>query len=105
MDQQTQDAQLQDKIQILANAMSLLADAQAASAFAIQLAKKSLEGQEPNVLMSSAPKVKIAELGLAALKQGTESIAVVIQLSSYVLSMKEEIQSDYARRAEPKDNG
>ena len=102
---ETQDDLLRDKMQVLANAIELLAEAQAASHFAIKFAKTSLEGADPRVLESSGPKVAIVTLGLEALQRGTEGVAVVAQLTSYVMSLKKEIQEECARREGPKDNG
>jgi hypothetical protein len=97
---QAQDEALQDKIQTLTNAVELLGNTQAACAFAIKFAKNTLEGADAKVLESSGPKTKMVELALEALKRGTEGTAVVVQLSSYVISMKAEIQSDYEKRGQ-----
>lgn len=94
------DETLKDKLQILQTGMSLLGDLQAASANAIKLAKNSLEGKDPKVLVSSGPDVAIVKLGLECLDYGRKGCESAVRLSAQMLQLKIEIENDYADRGE-----
>lgn len=95
------DDTLKDRIQILTTAQHLLGTLQEASSFALTLAKVTLEGKDPKVLMSSSPDVAIVQLGLEALEQGRKGAEAAVRLSLACVDLKEQIEEQNAGRSVP----
>lgn len=95
------DDTLKDRIQILTTAQHLLGELQIASSNALTLAKTSLEGRDPKVLVSSNADVTIVRLGLDCLEQGRQGAEAAVRLSLACVELKEEIEEQNAGRSVP----
>ena len=92
------DDTLQDQIQLLANTVAMVGHLQAASTYALELAKKGLEGADPKVMKGSAPDAAIITLALEALDKGREGAIATMILSEKAVLLKTKIENLYSVR-------